>query len=72
MALVMADIVTATSAELDARWRASIGPTFERLRLPSVPPARSPDETRSGHSEAFRWLHDEFTSVRRIDPAATW
>ncbi len=58
--------------ELEARWRASIAPTFERLALPAVPPTRSPETARSGHSEAFRQLHDQFTAVRRIDPAATW
>ena len=71
-ALLMADIVGASSAEQAERWRAAIEPTFVRLRLPMPAPLRSDDGTRSGHSDAFRRLHDEFTAVRRIDPEATW
>jgi len=72
MALVMSDIMAIDAAEMDARWRAGIAPTFERLRLPLPPPTRDPGDARTGHSDAFRWLHGEFTSVRQIDPAATW
>jgi ring-1,2-phenylacetyl-CoA epoxidase subunit PaaC len=72
MALVMSDIMAVDAAELDARWRAGIAPTFERLRLPLPLAIRDPGNARTGHSEAFRWLHNEFTTVRRIDPAATW
>jgi ring-1,2-phenylacetyl-CoA epoxidase subunit PaaC len=71
-ALLMADIVAESAAEQDARWRATIRPTLEALGLPPIPPTRPADATRSGHSEAFRHLHDEFTSVRRIDPTAAW
>ncbi len=72
MALVMADISTGVGAELEARWRVAIAPTFERLILPMPPPTRSPETARSHHSAAFAELHEAFTSVRRIDPAATW
>jgi ring-1,2-phenylacetyl-CoA epoxidase subunit PaaC len=72
LALVMADILDAPPAELDARWRAAIGPRLERLRLPLPAPAADPRTARSGHSEAFRWLHGEFTSVRGLDAGATW
>lgn len=72
LSLVMGGVIDAPSGELDARWRASIGPTFERLGLPMPPPARDPERGRSEHSDAFRWLHAEFTSVRRLDPEATW
>jgi ring-1,2-phenylacetyl-CoA epoxidase subunit PaaC len=71
-ALLMADITAAPMVELEARWRAAIAPTFERLALPALPPTRSPETARGGHSDAFRQLHDQFTAVRRIDPAAAW
>lgn len=71
-ALLMADIVAESAAAQAVRWRASIGPTFERLRLPMPAELSSDEGTRSGHSGAFRRLHDEFTAVRRIDPLATW
>ena len=72
LSLVMAGIIDATGEELDARWRARIGPTFERLALPMPPPAADPVNARTNHSEAFRWLHGEFTAVRSTQPGATW
>jgi ring-1,2-phenylacetyl-CoA epoxidase subunit PaaC len=72
LSLSMAAIVDAPAAELDRRWRARIGPVFERLRLPMPPPAPDPEAARSNHSDHFRWLHGEFTAVRRLDPEATW
>ncbi len=71
-ALVEAGILAAPTAELDRRWRASIAPTLARLALPEPPPATDPERGRLDHSAAFAWLHGEFTSVRRIDPVATW
>jgi ring-1,2-phenylacetyl-CoA epoxidase subunit PaaC len=72
LSLVMADIIDAPMAELDARWRASIAPTFERLGLPMPPAAARPDRARADHSDSFRWLHGEFTAVRGLEPGATW
>ena len=71
-ALVDAGILAADSPELERRWRTSIAPTFERLRLPMPPPASDPLRGRLDHGEAFRWLWSEFTMVRRSDPGATW
>ncbi len=72
LSLVMAGILDASPAELDGRWRAEIGPVFDRLGLPMPALPGEAATARSGHSDAFRWLHGELTSVRRIDPAATW
>ncbi len=72
LSLVMAGIVETDGAELDRRWRGSIEPTFARLGLPMPSPAGDPTSARSGHSDAFRWLHGEFTAVRRLDPQASW
>ena len=73
LSLQMAGIVDATPAELDARWRSAIGPTLEGLGLPMPWPSRATRRrARTGHSDAFRWLHGELTSVRRLDPEATW
>jgi ring-1,2-phenylacetyl-CoA epoxidase subunit PaaC len=72
LALEMAGIAEASFPELERRWRASLVPLFERLRLPPLPPTRDPEHARTAHSDAFRWLHEEFTSVRRLDNGATW
>lgn len=72
LALEMAGIVAAPSTELEARWRATIGPTLERLELPAPPPLAAPERARTDHSDGFRWLWGEFTSVRRSEPEAAW
>lgn len=59
-------------AALEARWRERLTPVFDRLALPPLPPTRAPERARTDHSDAFRALHDGFTSVRRLDPEATW
>jgi ring-1,2-phenylacetyl-CoA epoxidase subunit PaaC len=72
LSLVMAGIIDATGDELDARWRARIGRVFERLGLSMVLPVADPLTARTNHSDAFRWLHGEFTAVRASQPGATW
>lgn len=72
LSLVLAGIVDAPSHELEVRWRARIQPVLERLELPIPPPAADPESSRTRHSDVFRWLHGEFTAVRRIDREATW
>ena len=72
LSLVMAGIIDATGAELDARWRAEIGPVFDRLDLAMVLSVADPLTARTHHSDAFRWLHGEFTAVRASQPGATW
>lgn len=71
-ALLTAGILAAPMAELEARWRASIAPTFERHGLRPPGPAVTPDEARTLHGPAFAALWAEMTMVRRTDPTATW
>lgn len=72
LGLEMAGIIDGQMPELEARWRAQLTPVFDRLRLPPLPPTRDPATARTRHSDAFRQLHLEFTSVRRSEPGATW
>ena len=72
LSLVMAGILDGSGDELDARWRASVGPTLERLDLPMPRVLTDAPTARTNHSDAFRWLHGEFTAVRRLDARATW
>jgi ring-1,2-phenylacetyl-CoA epoxidase subunit PaaC len=72
LSLVMAGIIDSSFDELDARWRAEIGRVFERLGLSMPLPVADPLTARTNHSDAFRWLHGEFTAVRREQPGATW
>jgi ring-1,2-phenylacetyl-CoA epoxidase subunit PaaC len=72
-ALLGSGILGEPMTDLEARWRASIAPTFTALDLP-LPPAAPAERARGrrDHGEPFRWLWGEFTSVRRSDPGATW
>jgi ring-1,2-phenylacetyl-CoA epoxidase subunit PaaC len=70
-ALVDAGVLAAPMAELESRWRASIAMAFVQLGLP-MPAASDLQEGRTLHGEPFRWLWTEFTSVRRLEPVATW
>ncbi|HXI81884.1 MAG TPA: 1,2-phenylacetyl-CoA epoxidase subunit PaaC [Verrucomicrobiae bacterium] len=71
-ALVRHGIVGQPFATIETHWREGVGRTFARLGLPELPPTRDADHARSGHSEAFRALHEEFTMVRRSEVGATW
>lgn len=65
-------IIDASSADQEARWRATIAPTLAALDMPMPPPARDPGRGRLDHGEPFRWLWSEFTSVRQSDVGASW
>jgi ring-1,2-phenylacetyl-CoA epoxidase subunit PaaC len=71
--LVSAGILAAPMIELERRWREAIGPTLASAGM-ELPPATDPEAVaaRRDHSDDFRWLWGEFTSVRRIDRSATW
>ncbi len=70
-ALVAAGILPQPMAELRGRWLRQLALTFARLDLP-LPASSSDPHGREDHSDAFRWLWTEFTSVRRLDPQAVW
>jgi ring-1,2-phenylacetyl-CoA epoxidase subunit PaaC len=72
LALEMAGIIDAPLPDLERRWRDDLAAVFNRLDLPALPETRDPDTARTQHSDAFRWLHEEFTSVRRLDPSSPW
>jgi ring-1,2-phenylacetyl-CoA epoxidase subunit PaaC len=69
-ALADAGVLSTSMTDLRRRWRAQVDPVLEGhgVGLP-------PDEVGGGretHSDEFRWLWGEFTSVRRLDPVAVW
>jgi ring-1,2-phenylacetyl-CoA epoxidase subunit PaaC len=71
-ALLEARILTRPLAAAEAAWRADLTSILVPLGLP-VPPAVTPStDGRTGHSDSFRWLWGEFTSVRRSEVGATW
>jgi ring-1,2-phenylacetyl-CoA epoxidase subunit PaaC len=70
--LLRAGILTRPLAAAEAAWRGDVTTIFVPLGLP-VPAAGGPPlGGRSRHSDAFRWLWGEFTSVRRLAPEAVW
>ena len=69
---VLADVLSRPLAEAEAAWRGDISGILVPLGL-RVPPVFPPKpDGRANHSDAFRWLWNEFTSVRRSDPEAIW
>ena len=72
VALVRHGLIAESFESIARRWRTVVDATFRRLDLPTLPPTADPDHARSGHSDAFRALHAEFTMVRRSEAGATW
>jgi ring-1,2-phenylacetyl-CoA epoxidase subunit PaaC len=70
--LLDAEILVRSLADAEAAWRADLSRMLVPLGLALPPLLRPGPDGRSGHSDAFRWLWSEFTSVRRLDPAAVW
>jgi ring-1,2-phenylacetyl-CoA epoxidase subunit PaaC len=71
-ALLDAGILSRSMAEAEAAWRADLTGILVPHGL-ALPPSVEPTATgRREHSDAFRWLWSEFTSVRRSEGGATW
>ncbi|TAK02366.1 MAG: phenylacetate-CoA oxygenase subunit PaaI [Chloroflexota bacterium] len=72
-ALLEAGILTRPMSAAFEGWRTEVAgilvPLGITLRLEAPADAAA---ARTGHSDDFRWLWGEFTSVRRSDPGATW
>ena len=70
--LLDAGILRRSMAVAASEWRVNVagllGPLGIRLDLPD----RGDQPARTEHGDAFRWLHGEFTSVRRSEVGATW
>jgi 1,2-phenylacetyl-CoA epoxidase catalytic subunit len=70
--LLEAGILARSMTEAEAAWRADLSTVLVPLGLP-LPPSIAPSPAgRLEHSDAFRWLWSEFTSVRRTEGGATW
>ncbi len=73
--LLRAGILAASFAEAREAWRIEIAGVLGPLGIdwaPKPPDLRSVMRARGPHSEAFRRLHAEFTSVRSTEAGATW
>jgi ring-1,2-phenylacetyl-CoA epoxidase subunit PaaC len=72
-ALLRHGILERPWSEIAARWRSEVDARFAALGLRALPSGDvSIGAARSHHSDAFRALHADFTSVRRLEPGATW
>ena len=72
LVLIESGILTRTLAQAEAAWRADLSTVLVPLGLPLPPQLSDIGGARRGHSESFRWLWGEFTSVRRSEVGATW
>ncbi len=80
--LVEAGILPDAFASLQDRWLSSVAQLLRRLELPfpfvergggwAMLVAPEYGGRRGEHSEHFRQLHENITSVYRLDPRATW
>jgi ring-1,2-phenylacetyl-CoA epoxidase subunit PaaC len=71
-ALVRHGILAEPSSAIEAAWRSEADATLVRLGLSPLPTTADPATARTRHSDAFRALHADFTSVRRSEPEAVW
>jgi len=72
-ALLEAGVLSRSMSDAFAAWRGEVVGILGPLGITiSLELWASADRARAGHSDDFRWLHGELTSVRRSDPGATW
>jgi len=71
-ALIDAGIMTRRLAEAEGAWRADLTTILVPLGLHLPPQLGHTPDGRRNHSESFRWLWGEFTSVRRSEGGVTW
>ena len=71
-ALLQAGILSRSMADAEAAWRADLTTILVPLELPLPPRIPLAPNGRRDHSESFRWLWGEFTSVRRSEDRVTW
>jgi ring-1,2-phenylacetyl-CoA epoxidase subunit PaaC len=70
--LLRAGILTRPLGAAEAAWRADLTSVLVPLGLRVPPGTGEPIDGRTSHSDSFRWLWGEFTTVRRLDPQAVW
>jgi len=70
--LLREGVLTRRMAAAEAAWRADLTGILVPLGLPLPSAGGAPADGRSGHSDAFRWLRDQFTMVRATEAGATW
>jgi ring-1,2-phenylacetyl-CoA epoxidase subunit PaaC len=71
-ALLEAGILTRSMADAEAAWRADLTTILVPLELALPPRIPLTPDGRREHSDSFRWLWGEFTSVRRSEDQVTW
>ena len=70
--LLEAGILTRGMAAAEAAWRGDLTTVLVPLGLALPAEIHPGPDGRTGHSDSFRWLWGEFTSVRRSEDGATW
>lgn len=71
-ALLDAGILTRSLAAAEGAWRADLSTVLVPLGLGLPPQVELTPAGRTEHSDSFRWLWGEFTSVRHSEQGATW
>jgi ring-1,2-phenylacetyl-CoA epoxidase subunit PaaC len=70
-ALLRAGVLPQPMTELHAEWVGRVRPVIEPTSG-TLPPLEPAADGRRRRTDAFRWLHGEFTMVSRSEEAATW